>query len=65
MSERQIMKRHEIEELVVTAGSRGGRILSATGCEITYSSSAHRATREIDPTGAGDAFVFVVPGITV
>ena len=50
---RELVAQFGIEELVVTAGSRGGRVLCAAGDEVEY---AAVPTIERDPTGAGDVF---------
>src|SRR5262249_37105699 len=50
---RELVVHFGIEELVVTAGSRGGRVLCAAGDEVEYAAGP---TVEHHPTGAGDVF---------
>jgi sugar/nucleoside kinase (ribokinase family) len=50
---RELVARFDIAELVVTAGSQGGRVLCSSGEEVEY---AAVPAVERDPTGAGDVF---------
>lgn len=50
----ELMCAFDIDEMVITAGSRGGLIRSLKGKEIRY--DAKPISRLIDPTGAGDVF---------
>ena len=50
----KLMAEFEIQELVVTAGRKGGYVLSANGETVSYAGVPTRSVA--DPTGAGDVF---------
>jgi len=50
----QLLARYQIQEILVTCGSRGGIARTAEGEEVRY--AAYPVTHIVDPTGAGDVF---------
>ena len=50
----KLIRSYGLDEIVVTAGSEGGRIILASGQVVTYDAAS--ADRVIDTTGAGDVF---------
>jgi sugar/nucleoside kinase (ribokinase family) len=50
-----LMHRFKINEFLVTAGSKGGRVSEISGIEIPYKAAIVRTMG--DPTGAGDIFL--------
>lgn len=50
----ELMRSYRLDEVVVTAGSQGGRIMLASGQVVTY--DAAHVSRVMDTTGAGDVF---------
>lgn len=50
----QLLARYQIQEILVTYGSRGGIVRTCAGEEIQY--AAYPVKQMIDPTGAGDVF---------
>ncbi len=54
MTIHEFVSSHNIDELVVTSGSEGGRVITAEGEDISY--QAHMVNHVLDTTGAGDVF---------
>ena len=50
----QLQQRYQIQEMLVTHGSRGGIVRTLSGEEVRY--AAYPVTQTIDTTGAGDVF---------
>ena len=50
----ELIRSYELDEVVVTAGSEGGRIILSSGQVVIY--DAANVNRVIDTTGAGDVF---------
>lgn len=50
----QLMKTYDIQEMVITSGSKGGIIRTINGEEVQY--AAESVTSPVDTTGAGDVF---------
>ncbi len=48
------MNKYKLSEIVVTAGSEGGRVVLASGKEVNY--KAHPVNHVVDTIGAGDVF---------
>jgi sugar/nucleoside kinase (ribokinase family) len=55
MRPRELMRRFNIEELVVTLGKKGGFVRNQSGVAFNY--QAEKIHFPIDPTGAGDVFL--------
>lgn len=50
----QLQQRYQIQEMLVTHGSRGGLVRTLSGEDVRY--AAYPVTQTIDTTGAGDVF---------